>query len=137
MAPVHGTHQCFDHFFWSAKPLFSLSSRIWNPPVDISETPDRVLIRMEVACVRPSDFSVTVDKGNLYIRGHRRHRPPGKDEDFHVMEISYGCFERVFRLPDGIVEDGIVASYREGFLDIEIPKGASKGSTIKIPIRKG
>jgi len=132
-----GSWNLFDHILWSTRPLFSLSRRSWNPPADVSETPERLYIHMDIAGVSPDGLSVTLEHGNLIIRGKRCHRSPGEEEEFHVMEIRYGCFERVFRLPVSVVEDGIRASYRDGLLDIEIPKGRGEGKVVNITVREG
>jgi len=134
--PVHGcgAWNLLDHFFLSPRPMFSLSERIWNPSVDVSETPDRVLIRMDIAGVRPGDFSVTVEQGVLTIRGRRQERTPEHDEEFHLMEIRHGHFERRFLISSSIVSDRIKAQYQDGFLDIEIPKGQGKGRSVTIEI---
>lgn len=127
----------FDHFFMSSRPMFSLSGRIWNPPVNVSETPDGILVRMEIAGIRPSDLSVTVEQGVLVLRGHRYEPAPAEQEEFHLMEIRHGGFERAFRLSSNIAEDGIKAYYQNGFLEIEIPKGTAKGNSVRVPIRIG
>jgi len=136
VAPSHETWNLLDHFFSSQRPLFSLSTRVWNPPVDVSETADHVFIRMEIAGVQPSDLSVTAERGFLTIRGRRCDHPPAEHKKFHLMEIRYGVFERVFRLPHDIIEDEIHASYHDGFLDIEIQKGMGTGKTIRITVRE-
>jgi len=126
----------FDSFFLSPRPAFSLSRKVWNPPVDISEAADCILIRMEIAGIRPDDLSVTFEQGVLIIRGRRYERAPGEKEMFHLMEIHHGPFERAFRLSRNIVEDEIKAYYHDGFLDIEIPKGKPKGNSVKINVRE-
>lgn len=104
--------------------------------MDISESPERLFIRMEVAGVRPRDLAVTIEDGILAIRGRRCGHTPTEQEKFHLMEIRYGGFERVFRLPHDIAEDDIHASYHDGFLDIEIPKGTGTGRNITITVRE-
>lgn len=127
----------FDNFFQPERRLFSLSPSAWNPPVDVSETPERIYIRMEIAGVRREDLSVTVERGVLIIRGKRYNRAPAEQEEFHIMEIGYGNFERVFRLPPGIDESHICATYRDGFLDIEIAKTPASSRSITVTVRDG
>jgi HSP20 family protein len=91
---------------------------------------------MDIAGVGPEGLSVLLEHGNLIVRGRRCHRPPGEQEEFHLMEIRYGCFERVFRLPGSVVEEDIRASYHDGFLDIEIPKGTGEGKVVNITVRE-
>jgi HSP20 family protein len=109
---------------------------MWNPAADLSETPDHVHIRMEIASVRLEDLTIIFDEGLLRVRGSRCACAPVEDEEFSLMEIPYGGFERTFRLPDSVNEDGIRAVLRDGFLDVEIPKGPSKGTTFRVIIQQ-
>ncbi|MFH0793143.1 MAG: Hsp20/alpha crystallin family protein, partial [bacterium] len=104
------------------RPLFSLSDRHWNPPTDIYETDAEVVIKMEVAGVRKEELSVSVEADLLIIRGKRDEPPPAKKRNYHLMEIHYGPFERVFRISDRLLVEKIKARYKEGFLLIGIPK---------------
>ena len=131
----YGSWNLLDHLFLSPRPLFSLSGRIWNPPVNISETPDRILIRMEIAGIHPKCLSVTIEHGVLFIRGHRCDRTPADQEEFHLVEIRHGEFERAFRLSGAFDEERIQAFYQSGFLDIEIPKGKGKGRSVKVKVQ--
>lgn len=136
MSQSYGNWCLLDHYFSSQRPMFSLSRGVWNPPVDISETADRVIVRMEIAGVRLGDLTVSVERSVLTIRGRRTDRVPESDETVHIMEIRYGRFERSFRLPENLSEDGIEARFRDGFLDIEIPKGRSRGRSRRIEIHE-
>lgn len=136
MSPPHDSWCMLDNFFSSQRPLFSLSTRTWSPPVDVSETPDQILIRLEVAGVAPGDFSVTLDGEVLSVRGRRCDVASDDSKEFHAKEIRYGCFERTFRLPGGIAAEKIQASYQDGFLEVEIPKGAGKTRSIQITVRQ-
>jgi len=134
---IHSEAWCLlDNFFSSPGPLYSLSTRIWSPPVDISELPDRIFIRMEIAGIRREELSVVLEQDVLVIRGRRQDRLPGDGQTYHIMEVRYGCFERSFRLPRTIEPEGIRARYRDGFLDIEVPNGAGAPKSIQIPIRE-
>jgi len=125
-----------DHFLLSSRPVFSLSGRAWTPPVDLTETPDRILLRMEIAGIQHKDLSVTFERGILTISGRRYERAPDEQETVHLMEIRHGRFERAFRLSDNVVEDEIRAHYHDGFLNIEIPKGRTKGNAVKVAVRE-
>jgi len=135
-AYAYGSWNLLDHFFLSPRPLFSLSGKIWNPPVNLSETADRVLIRMEIAGMRPPCLSVIIERGVLVIRGKRCDRAPQDAEEYHLMEIRHGCFERAFRIAGAIMEDQITASYHDGFLDVEIPKGPGQGKSVTILVKE-
>ncbi len=124
----------FDNFFSSQRPLSSLSERIWNPPTDVYETSESMVIKMEVAGVKQEDMDISVDNNLLLIRGRRLEETPLRKENFHLMEIRYGCFERVFAMPAGLSLLDIIAEYRDGFLRLTIPKSKKRTEGVKIKI---
>lgn len=112
-----------DNFFSSQRPVFSLSEKIWTPPTDVFEIGTTVYVVMEVAGIDERDLEIAVDKNLLRVRGVRHEKHPSeKKATYHLMEIRYGNFERVFGLPSNLNVDSISANYRDGFLCIEIPR---------------
>jgi HSP20 family protein len=120
--PSSGHRSFFDNLFSSQHPLFSLSEKVWNPPTDVYETGDSVVIRMEIAGVSLDALDVRVEDRLLIIRGCRRENPCLDKEDFHLMEIRYGAFERAFALPAKTRPEEIQAQYTNGFLIVTIAK---------------
>jgi HSP20 family protein len=123
-----------DSFFSSQRPLFSLSEKIWNPPTDVYDMGGNVYVKIEIAGVSEEDLEIAVDKNLLRVRGRRREQVSGQGATYHLMEVRYGTFERVFGLPSKLDLDNIVANYRDGFLVIEIPKIATKPKEIHIEV---
>jgi HSP20 family protein len=126
----------FDNFFSSQKPLFSFSQKIWNPPTDVYETKDNVFIKMEIAGVSKEDIDITVEDNILRVRGLREDKPKVSMENYHIMEIHYGEFERTFRLPNNLKIENITANYKDGFLLISIPKIHYKPQEITVKIKE-
>lgn len=117
--------QLIDNFFSGDHPRFCPIERAWNPPTDIFETSNALHIKMEVAGVAEGDIEVKVSDTYLIIRGRREDECHVKRENFHLMEIQYGHFERVFRLPVRMEEREVTATLRNGFLVVTIPKDTS------------
>ncbi|HEV8701240.1 MAG TPA: Hsp20/alpha crystallin family protein [Candidatus Polarisedimenticolia bacterium] len=94
----------------------------WCPPVDIFEAHDRVALRVDLPGVAREDFELRVEDGVLVLRGHRR--PPGdvRPEEMHRAERPHGTFMRSFSLPQGIDQARIRAVYRNGVLEIVLPR---------------
>jgi HSP20 family protein len=111
-----------DNFFEERRPHFCAAERAWIPPTDIFETSDAIHIKMEVAGVRDEDIEVKVSDNLLVVRGRRGDEQSNKKENFHLMEIQYGVFERAFGLPTFMEVKNITASLKNGFLLITIPK---------------
>jgi HSP20 family protein len=120
MAAKRGEKSHFDNVFASQKPFFSLSENVWNPPADIYETSTHLVIKMEVAGVCKDRLRIMSEDKTLIVSGCRAEDGLPK-ENYHLMEIRYGAFERVFNLPFKIDTDAINAQYTNGFLIITIP----------------
>ncbi len=106
-------------------------SKIWRPPTDVYETDTYVIVKVEIAGMKESDFSISLDAKTLVISGVR-HDPADK-LGYQQMEIMYGHFETYVHLPRAIDLDGIEATYQNGFLDIRLPKVRPR----QIPIVNG
>ncbi len=105
--------------------------KIWRPPTDVYETDTCVIVKVEIAGMKESDFSISLDAKTLVISGVR-HDPADK-LGYQQMEIMYGHFETYVHLPRAIDTDKIEATYQNGFLDIRLPKVQPR----QIPIING
>jgi HSP20 family protein len=94
----------------------------WAPRVDIAETDNEFIIKAEIPDVKKEDVKVTVDSGVLSIRGERKQEKEEKDKKFHRVERYYGSFTRSFTMPDNVDETKIEASFKDGMLNLRIPK---------------
>jgi HSP20 family protein len=99
---------------------------LWRPAIDVYETVDTFIVKMEIPGIQPDeDVRVTLEGNRLTIRGHRRDRTITKKEHYHLAEVNYGPFERVIGLPDAVDDEAIPsAKYDNGFLEIVVPKVA-------------
>jgi HSP20 family protein len=107
----------------------------WTPRVDITETDKEFVIKVEIPEVNKEDVKVTVDSGVLTIRGERKQEKEEKNKKFHRVERFYGSFARSFTLPDNVDDAKIEASFKDGVLNLQIPKLAEarpKGIDVKI-----
>jgi HSP20 family protein len=94
----------------------------WAPTVDISETESEYLIKAELPEVKKDEVKVTLEDGILTIQGERRREKDEKTTKYHRVERSYGSFVRSFSLPDQVEENGVKAEYKDGMLNLRIPK---------------
>lgn len=124
----------FAHFFSSQGPLFSVTRKLWNPPVDIFEAGDRTVIRMEVAGLSPNNFTVTTDGRRLIVQGRRGEQKNDAIVCYHLMEVRYGEFERVFEFPYILREEDVKATYEHGFLSIDVPKKSESESVLTVEV---
>ncbi len=109
-------------FFKGVKPLGYQPDRSFNPPMDIYETEDHLVIVMEIAGMRPDDIRVVFEKEALSISGKRAEAPSSRKTRLHQMEIDYGNFQRTLQIPFPLKTEEFKATYRQGFLVITVPK---------------
>lgn len=122
-------------FFVSKNPLLMLSESGWTPHIDVYETKDSYIIKVEIAGVSPEDVRLQLENRTLTIRGYRMDEVPEEREHFHLMEISYGKFSRSIELPQELNGDRVKAVYNKGILKIVVPKSDSKlQGPIHVPI---
>jgi HSP20 family protein len=95
---------------------------VWQPPVNLYETGERFLVCMDLAFVDHSKIDVEVQGNRLRIRGRRPDITPTEPVKVHVMEIDHGVFSREVEFPESVDRERIQASYKDGFLWIELPK---------------
>lgn len=109
----------------------------WAPRVDIAETEKEFIIKAEIPEVKKEEVKISVDNGILSIRGERKQEKEEKGKKFHRVERYYGNFTRSFTLPDSVDETKVEASFKDGMLNIQIPKSKkSKPKTIEVKIKE-
>lgn len=107
----------------------------WMPSVDISETDTAYLIKGEIPGVKKEDVKVTVENGMLTIQGERKQEKEEKGKKFHRLECSYGSFVRSFRVPGDADESAIKAEFKDGMLNITLPKSEkAKPKSINVSV---
>jgi len=112
----------------SRRWLSGRQRKVWRPPTDVYETDDCIVVKVEIAGMDESDFEISLDARRLIISGMRRD--PAPKLGYQQMEILYGQFETGVQLPRAIDEEGIEATYHNGFLSISLPKAGPR----RVPI---
>ena len=95
---------------------------VWVPPVDILESKDSYLIRAELPGMKKEDFNLELHDATLTLSGQRKFEEPANDVEYHRVERVTGRFSRSFYLPQTVKSDAINATYRDGILEIHLPK---------------
>lgn len=103
------------------------------PPVDLYETDSEVVLKAELPGVRKEDIDVTIKDNTLYLKAERKEEREEKTESVHRVERFYGRIERVIPLPVDVKPEKAKAEYRDGILELRIPKvNVSKEAKVKI-----
>lgn len=106
----------------------------WNPAVDVIEEKEKIVVKVEAPGVEEKNLHVTFEDGMLTISGERQFERKD-DSNYHRIERAYGTFTRTFTLPRTVDAAQIAASYRNGVLEVEIPKKEdSKPKQIRINV---
>ncbi len=122
-------------FFVSKNPMLMVSENGWMPHIDVYETPDQFIVKVELAGVKKEDIKIHMDDRVLVITGRRIDDCEEYRTHFHLAEISYGSFVRKIELPSDLDGDRVTAKFDRGFLKIYIPKAKQlTAGPVSIPI---
>jgi len=117
------------------EPL-SKADETYPSPAGSAETEKAFIVKVELPEVEKKDIDISVNQGLLTIRGERKREKEEKSKRFHRIERSFGSFSRSFRFPNDIEEDKIEANFKDGVLQITLPKSAkAKQKQISINIK--
>lgn len=107
---------------------------VWQPPIDIEEQTDRYLLHVELPGLRLEDIKITLENNRLSIRGEKTRTEEQKNATYHRLERVYGTFERTFTLTHRVKSDKVEATYRDGVLEVAVPK-AEEAKAREIPVQ--
>jgi HSP20 family protein len=134
-APQHELNRLMDDFF--GRRFDAESPTVWQPVVDIEESPEAYVVRAELPGMRLEDIKITVADNALSIRGEKQRDEEKKGTTYHRVERVYGSFERSFSLGHAVAADKIEATYRDGVLEVNIPKAEeAKAREIQVKVAK-
>ena len=96
----------------------------FQPPTDVYETENEVVVRLEIAGVDPDQIELVIadQSRTLTVSGTRTDPAAGQRRKYYNMEIECGNFARRSRLPVPVNDNEAEARYEEGFLVISVPK---------------
>ena len=95
---------------------------LFAPPADIHETADEFVVKMDLPGVSQKDIKINLTGDALVIRGERTQEKTENGVSRHRVERVYGAFERAFTLPAPLRGDKVKATYKDGVLEIHVPK---------------
>ena len=128
-ALLNRLHREFDQTFEAAA-----RDATWAPAVDIFEQGDDLVIRAEVAGLEKDDVDINIENNTLVLRGERKREMGFEEKDAYRLERSFGVFTRSFALPKTVDSARISASFKNGVLELTLPK-AEQAKPHKIEIK--
>jgi HSP20 family protein len=99
-----------------------MTASAWGVPVDIYETRDEIVVRAEAPGIDPKDIKISLIGDQLQISGLRQREAKTEGRNYVRVERRYGSFTRSFTLNVPIVADQVKASYKDGILEVHLPK---------------
>jgi len=111
------------HSFFNTDWNFPVrDTRNWSPAVDVKETDNSFVLTTDIPGLTKKDIKVNVANGKLSISGERTYETDQENDNYHYRERRFGTFDRSFKLPDTVDEEKISASFKNGILNVALPK---------------
>ena len=120
-------NRMFNEAFGSSKDFEDeVSMSAWRPATDIYDTDNALVIKTELPGIGKDDVSIDVKGNVLTIKGERSFDKEIKEENYYRKERSFGKFQRSFALPEAVNPEVIKANFKNGVLEIKVPKTEEK-----------
>jgi HSP20 family protein len=131
--PFRAFEDMVSRMFDDWMPRFGGESRGWSPALDMVDKKDEIMLRADLPGLEQKDIHVDVENGMLTISGSRQGEQEAKENDYYCCERWSGSFTRTVALPAGIDPDKIRATFKNGVLEVHVPKAAKPaGKSIEI-----
>ncbi|HOJ51777.1 MAG TPA: Hsp20/alpha crystallin family protein [Syntrophales bacterium] len=133
-----GLSEALEEMFGVTMPTrFAVGEHAWRPNTDVYETPEEMLVIIDLAGVKVEDVHLEVGRRLVRIFGKREQKSLQGTTKYRLAEIAYGYFERQIALPVPVDEDKVEATYRDGFLEVRMKKRLPEGDGVtKVTVRK-
>lgn len=115
-------HSVLNDWFDSDGASVESRTSTWHPAVDVLEGKDAYLIRAELPGMKKEDIHVELKDGSLVLSGERKADALADGVKYRHVERMAAKFWRSFSLPETIKQDSIEATYKDGVLEVRIPK---------------
>ena len=124
----------FEEFF-TRRPDRIRAPVVWQPAIEAYETDGDVVVRAELPGIDPKQVEISVTEDTLTLKGEAKSEQEEKKRNYYRRELRYGSFVRSIALPSGVQGDKASASYKNGILEIRVPKSErAKPKTVKVVV---
>ena len=121
-------NRLFDDMLSTEDSNFSNFGKV--PAVELSETDDAVNLKLEIPGMNAKDLDIQVAENAVSIKGERKEENTTEENGTKKSEFSYGRFERVIPLPARIQNTNVKADYKDGILNLHLPKAQEEKNKI-------
>lgn len=128
-----GFPRLFDEPFGSLMQGIGAFAQEWKPLVDVMENKEAITIKVELPGMKQEDINLSIENDVLTIKGERKQEKETTEGSFTRTERAYGSFQRTLVLPSTVEADKVKANYRDGVLEVSLPKKEeAKPKAIKV-----
>jgi HSP20 family protein len=93
-----------------------------TPTLDVKENEKEIVVKADLPGIDEKDINLTFHDGVLSLRGEKKSERADERENYHLMERSYGSFQRSIRLPETVDEEKVEARFDKGVLTVTLQK---------------
>ena len=127
-------NRMFSGSLYPGRSKMHVTSDTWEHVVDVSETPDSVIVKAELPGINREEVSLAIEKQKIItLKGVRKREKQSSGKQFHRIERFYGAFERSFILPTQVDPQKVNANLSDGVLKVVLPK-KTRREALTIPI---
>lgn len=116
----------FDNMVEEKEISEPLQETDWIPDLDVLEDKDDIIVNVDLPGMSADEIDLSISGNVLYISGERKRKISREDENYHIIGRNYGKFDTHIKLPAEVESDNIKASYKDGVLNIRLPKSGNK-----------
>lgn len=98
------------------------NTQVWVPALDVWETDAEVVYAFDLPGIPEDKISIEVQDETLTVSAERVKELEESGDRYYRFERRYGTFSRGVGLPQGVDESKIAASYKDGVLELRVPK---------------
>jgi len=120
-------------FFGAPFPALRSEEGVASAAVDVIDKKDAVVVRAEMPGIDREKIDITIEKNTLAITGTVKKDEEVKGEDYYHRERRHTSFSRKITLPTKVDEKRVKATFRDGLLEVNLPK-AEKAEPKKIAV---
>jgi HSP20 family protein len=128
--------EMFERLFGGESSVMSEGRGAFAPALDVMDCGNELLVRADLPGLEQKDIQIDLQDGALTIRGERKNEHRGHDDRYHWAERWEGTFVRTIPLPSSVQMDKIEAEFRNGVLEVHMPK-RQEAAAKKIEIKAG
>jgi HSP20 family protein len=125
--------------FWARPRWFrrQMNEFTWSPDLEVFEKNGRFNVRADLPGMTREDIKVNVVEGMLTIEGERKREAETRREGYYRSERSYGSFYRAVPLPEGSKLDQVLATFKNGVLDVSVPLSTPEKTSKMVEVKVG